>query len=78
VIKLEYDQTTNSAYIVLGTAEDTAATTIAMTPQETGGAMVNLDFDQGDRLIGIEIIAAREHLPEALIREAAAAAARAV
>lgn len=68
-MKIEYDRSVDAAYISLGPEIGVAGVfqTYACDPVEVGG-QINLDFDEGGRLIGIEVLDASKILPEELLR----------
>jgi uncharacterized protein YuzE len=66
-MKLTYDKEANAAYIYL--LEDTklkVAKTYPCDPIEVGG-MINLDFDNQGRLMGIEVLDASRMLDDHLL-----------
>jgi uncharacterized protein YuzE len=68
-MRVAYDASADSAYIYI---EETirsggVAKTYPCDPQEVGG-MINLDFDSGGRLIGIEVLDASKFLPDSLLQ----------
>ena len=68
-VRITYDKTVNAAYIYL--ADPQAPTkswyTYPCDPMDVDG-MINLDFDEQGRLIGIEVLAASSKLPEYLLK----------
>lgn len=70
-MRITYDRTADAAYIYLAPVIKPGAvqTTYPCDPAETGGE-VNLDFDAGGRLIGIEVLDASRKLHPALLKEA--------
>jgi uncharacterized protein YuzE len=68
---IRYDPSVDAAYIYLVplTTGVQAARTVPVDPIEAG-AEINLDFDDAGRLVGIEVLRASRHLPEALINDA--------
>ena len=68
-MKITYDASVGAAYIYL--TDDIEPGGVARTyccdPQEVKG-LVNLDFDSGGRLIGIEVLDASELLPEIVLQ----------
>lgn len=68
-----YDKEANAAYVYLVNPETETETDVAFVypcdPVEVGG-MINLDFDDNGRLIGIEVLAASSKLPQYLIESA--------
>jgi uncharacterized protein YuzE len=64
-VRLSYDASVNAAYIYLGGGEAKTSVTLDECPEaEEVGALhsIVLDFDRDGRLIGIEVLAARETL----------------
>ncbi|MEH0547230.1 DUF2283 domain-containing protein [Streptomyces sp. NPDC054884] len=70
-VTVTYDETANAAYIYLTEpqARVTAARTYPCDPVDVDG-MINLDFDEQCRLVGIEVLAASSKLPVHLLRSA--------
>ncbi|MEV7325091.1 DUF2283 domain-containing protein [Streptomyces sp. NPDC093970] len=70
-VRVTYDNTANAAYIYLTQPQVCvrAAYMYACDPVDVDG-MINLDFDEQGRLIGIEVLAASSKLPEYLLRRA--------
>ena len=67
-MKLTYDEAADAAYLYLKPiAMGEAAKTVVGEGDAEG---VNLDFDAEGRLIGIEILDARERLPGEALRKA--------
>jgi uncharacterized protein YuzE len=66
-----YDPSVDAAYIYLVPLADgvPVARTVPVDPVEAG-AEINLDFDDAGRLVGIEVLGARRHLPEKVLNEA--------
>ncbi|TMR03452.1 DUF2283 domain-containing protein [Actinomadura soli] len=67
-VRVTYDQVANAAYVDLANrkAGQRVAHMYPCDPVEVGG-MINLDFDEDGRLIGIEVLAANKKLPQRLI-----------
>jgi uncharacterized protein YuzE len=68
LLRIEYDPEANAAYIYL-TAEIPAggvSRTVCVDPSEIGG-MVNLDLDDEGRIIGFEVLDARQMLPRDIL-----------
>ncbi|MEV0204107.1 DUF2283 domain-containing protein [Streptomyces sp. NPDC050788] len=67
-IRVTYDQKANAAYIyfVDPQARPKVARMYPCDPVEVGG-MINLDFDENERLVGIEVLAASSKLPQCLL-----------
>ena len=66
--RIEYDEEANAAYIYL-TEEILAggvSRTVCVDPTEIGG-MVNLDLDAEGRIIGLEVLDARQLLPRDIL-----------
>jgi uncharacterized protein YuzE len=70
-IKVTYDKTANAAYIYFTDpqARVRSAHTYPCDPIDVDG-MINLDFDEQGRLIGIEVLAATAKLPEYVLQAA--------
>jgi uncharacterized protein YuzE len=70
-VRVTYDQKANAAYVYL--ADPQALPSVARMypcdPVEVGG-MINLDFDEHGRLIGVEVLAANKKLPQFLLEQA--------
>lgn len=69
-IRFKYDKEADAAYVWLGNSRETgrsARTEVVDLDIENGA--INLDFDDGGRLIGIEILGAGKLLPAALLEE---------
>ncbi|GIF62192.1 hypothetical protein Ais01nite_02270 [Asanoa ishikariensis] len=61
--RVTYDPGANAAYVYLSDPQSRVASkkVYACDPIEVGG-MINLDFDEEGRLVGIEVLAARSKL----------------
>ncbi|MEU1896678.1 DUF2283 domain-containing protein [Streptomyces pristinaespiralis] len=70
-VRVTYDKTANAAYVYLTDpqAHVKSAHMYPCDPVDVDG-MINLDFDEHGRLIGIEVLAASSKLPEYLLRSA--------
>jgi uncharacterized protein YuzE len=69
-MKITYDAIADAAYIYLADIEaGGVARTYPCDPSEAG-AMINLDFDPNERLVGIEVLGASHHLPTELLASA--------
>ncbi|MEU7281119.1 DUF2283 domain-containing protein [Streptomyces sp. NPDC045431] len=70
-IRVTYDKTVNAAYVYLTEpqARVTSARMYPCDPVDVDG-MINLDFDEQGRLIGLEVLAASSKLPEYLLQSA--------
>ncbi|PVC89764.1 hypothetical protein DBP19_19355 [Streptomyces sp. CS090A] len=70
-VKVTYDESTDAAYVYLTEpqARVPSARMYACDPAVVDG-MINLDFDERGRLIGIEVLAAGSKLPEYLLKSA--------
>ncbi|MFD3972448.1 DUF2283 domain-containing protein [Streptomyces cyaneofuscatus] len=70
-VRVTYDETVDAAYVHLTEpqARVTSARMYPCDPVDIDG-MINLDFDEQGRLIGIEVLAARSKLPTYLLRSA--------
>jgi uncharacterized protein YuzE len=63
-MKITWDRSADAAYIYLTEIKSgQAAHTVALAPSEARGHMINLDFDAGNRLLGIEVLDASAVLP---------------
>ncbi|MCP3996471.1 MAG: DUF2283 domain-containing protein [bacterium] len=70
-IRVSHDAKADAVYISLreiGVGE--VANTVPSDPQQVDG-MINLDFDDEDRLVGIEILDAKSKLPRELLESVA-------
>jgi uncharacterized protein YuzE len=67
-MRVKYDKLVDAAYIYLDEEGESAksAKMYACDPQEVGG-MINLDFDDEGRLIGIEVLDASSLLPTSVL-----------
>ncbi|MFF2014110.1 DUF2283 domain-containing protein [Streptomyces sp. NPDC058195] len=67
-VRVTYDKTANAAYVYLTDPQvrTKSSRMYPCDPVEVGG-MINLDFDEQGRLIGIEVLAANSKLPEYLL-----------
>ncbi|MGW7346783.1 DUF2283 domain-containing protein [Streptomyces sp. NPDC054854] len=67
-LRVTYDKTANAAYVYLTDPQVRIRSSrmYPCDPVEVGG-MINLDFDEQGRLIGIEVLAADSKLPEYLL-----------
>ncbi|AZO00073.1 DUF2283 domain-containing protein [Mesorhizobium sp. M9A.F.Ca.ET.002.03.1.2] len=61
-LKLEYDPEANAAYIRLSSE--------AIRESEEVSAGIVLDYDAEGRIVGMEVLDAREHLPAAMLKAA--------
>ena len=70
-VKVTYDRTVNAAYVYFTDPQvlNRVATMYPCDPHEVDG-MINLDFDEDGRLLGIEILAASSKLPHYLLDQA--------
>ncbi len=70
-VRVTYDKTVNAAYVYFTEPQDRvqSAHMYPCNPVDIGG-MINLDFDEQGRLIGIEVLAASSKLPEYLLQSA--------
>ncbi len=70
-MRASYDPEANAAYIYLADHIEPggAKFTYPCDPAEVNG-MINLDFDADGRLLGIEVLDARQKLPWALLKQA--------
>jgi uncharacterized protein YuzE len=67
IMHIRYDPESNAAYIYLTDTPNEGVVTTCGCDAPIG-APINLDFDSHGRLIGIEVLQAREKLPEALLK----------
>jgi uncharacterized protein YuzE len=67
-VRLSYDRKADAAYVCLreGNEQGRVART-AFCDIELQGAGINVDFDHEGRVVGFEILGARQLLPKALI-----------
>ncbi|GGN56848.1 hypothetical protein GCM10011579_018430 [Streptomyces albiflavescens] len=70
-VRVTYDKTVDAAYVYL-TEPQTHVKSAHMYPCDPVDvdAMINLDFDEQGRLIGIEVLAASSKLPKYLLQTA--------
>ncbi|MFB8174239.1 DUF2283 domain-containing protein [Kitasatospora purpeofusca] len=70
-VRVTYDKTANAAYVYLTDPQvrRKVSRMYPCDPVEVGG-MINLDFDEEGRLIGVEVLAASSKLPEYLLDSA--------
>ncbi|MEU4091653.1 DUF2283 domain-containing protein [Streptomyces sp. NPDC026673] len=70
-MRVTYDKTVNAAYLYFTDPQVsvTSARMYPCDPVDVDG-MINLDFDEHGRLIGIEVLAASSKLPEYVLRSA--------
>jgi uncharacterized protein YuzE len=70
-VRITYDKTADAAYVHFTDpqAHVHASRMYPCDPVAVGG-MINLDFDEQGRLIGIEVLAATSKLPEYLLDSA--------
>ncbi|MEU6238977.1 DUF2283 domain-containing protein [Kitasatospora sp. NPDC047058] len=68
-VRVTYDETANAAYVHL-TDPQIRTKSSRMYPCDPVGVdgMINLDFDEQGRLIGIEVLAASSKLPQYLLK----------
>ncbi|KQV14865.1 MULTISPECIES: DUF2283 domain-containing protein [unclassified Kitasatospora] len=67
-LRVTYDKTANAAYVYLTDPQvrNKVSRMYPCDPVAVGG-MINLDFDEQERLIGVEVLAASSKLPEYLL-----------
>ncbi|MGW2091351.1 DUF2283 domain-containing protein [Promicromonospora sukumoe] len=67
-LSVTYDKKANAAYIYLTEPQTRpkVARVYPCDPIETGG-MINIDFDEDGRVLGIEVLAASSKLPKYLL-----------
>ena len=72
-LRVTYDKVADAAYIYFtdpaSIAPGMAASTYTCDPTKVPG-MINLDFDRGGRLIGVEVLDARSKLPAHVLDQA--------
>ncbi|MFB8034343.1 DUF2283 domain-containing protein [Streptomyces sp. NPDC056004] len=70
-IKVTYDKTADAAYVYFTDPQDcvNSAQMYPCDPVDVDG-LINLDFDERGRLIGIEVLAASSKMPEYLLKSA--------
>ncbi|MFB7291761.1 DUF2283 domain-containing protein [Actinacidiphila glaucinigra] len=70
-VRVTYDKTANAAYVYFTEpqARVKSAHVYPCDPVDVDG-MINLDFDEQGRVIGIEVLAASSKLPAYLLRSA--------
>ncbi|WP_007506809.1 MULTISPECIES: DUF2283 domain-containing protein [Pseudofrankia] len=70
-VRVTYDQKANAAYVYLVEPQERqrVAHMYPCDPVKVGG-MINLDFDENGRLLGIEVLAASSKLPLHLLEAA--------
>ena len=70
-MKVTYDRSVDAAYIYL--SEDIRDGYIKKTylcdPDEVGG-MINIDFDEDGRILGMEVLDASHHLSKKMLKDA--------
>ena len=68
VMKVTYDREADAAYIYFTDpqVETKVARMYACDPVDVGG-MINLDFDEGGRVLGVEVLGAGSKLPRYLL-----------
>ncbi|MFE6049220.1 DUF2283 domain-containing protein [Kitasatospora sp. NPDC056446] len=67
-LRVTYDKTADAAYVYLTDPQVRTRSSYMhpCDPEDVGG-MINLDFDERGRLIGIEVLGAASKLPEYLL-----------
>jgi uncharacterized protein YuzE len=70
-VRVTYDKSVDAAYVYFTEPQVRvqSAHTYPCDPVDVDG-MINLDFDEHGRLIGIEVLAASSKLPEYLLKSA--------
>jgi len=67
-VRVTYDETANAAYVYLTDPQVRTKVSRMYPCDPVGvGGMINLDFDEQGRLIGVEVLAASSKLPEYLL-----------
>jgi uncharacterized protein YuzE len=72
-MRITFDRSVNAAYISLQTGVEgrsLVSKSYMCGASELDGIHIALDFDAEDRLLGIEVLGATDHLPEELLRDA--------
>jgi uncharacterized protein YuzE len=70
-VNLEYDRSADAAYLSLTPIKAGGVKkTYACDPDEVGG-LIQLDFDEDGRLVGVEVLNASHLLPQGLLRAGA-------
>ncbi|WP_149823548.1 DUF2283 domain-containing protein [Streptomyces tailanensis] len=71
-VRVTYDRTADAAYVYLADPQARATASAAMYPCDPVqvGGMINLDFDEQGRLIGVEVLGASAKLPTYLLESA--------
>ena len=69
-LHVTYDKVANAAYVYFDSElpEASVAYTYSCDPDDAG--MINLDFDEDGRIIGVEVLAADAKLPRSLLDRA--------
>jgi uncharacterized protein YuzE len=70
-MKVTYDRSVDAAYIYLAEniGDGCVKKTYACDPEEVGG-IINIDFDEDGRILGVEVLGASHHLPKKMLKEA--------
>lgn len=70
-VRITYDQEANAAYVYFADpqAQLKVARMYACDPVQVGG-MINLDFDESGRLIGVEVLGSTSKLPKYMLDSA--------
>lgn len=69
-MKVTYDPSVDAAYIYLTDIRPGGVKkTYECDPNEVG-TMINLDFDDEGRILGVEVLAASAHLPKSVLKHA--------
>jgi uncharacterized protein YuzE len=70
-LKIEYDAQADAAYIYLDDSVEPRVVkkTCGCDPVEVDG-MINLDFDDEGRILGVEVMDASARLPKAALKQA--------
>jgi uncharacterized protein YuzE len=69
-MKVTYSKAEDIAYIKIkeNVLPGEAKNTCMCDPQQTGGSIIVLDFDDSYNLLGMEITGASKHLPQDLLK----------
>lgn len=67
-MRVSYDPEADAAYIQLADEIEAGGVARTYTCDAVESSMINLDFDDQDRFVGIEALGASNALPSALLR----------
>ncbi|ROO52139.1 uncharacterized protein YuzE [Micromonospora sp. Llam0] len=68
--RVTYDAKADAAYIYLGEVGPSGVASMYPCDPIRVGGMINLDFDDSGRLVGVEVLGAASKLPRTLIDQA--------